>query len=109
MAAGGVDGRRHGQREEGEGPVSKHQIQPWSSEEMAGWRGTGRPKLSREDRFLRLEWGYFSYSADHEQDFDPCTAISDEDKCMDQTCKVGNPARGQLKREDEYFTVPVRA
>ena len=28
---------------------------------------------------------------------------------MDQPGKVANPARGQLKRENEYFPVPVRA
>ena len=27
---------------------------------------------------------------------------------MDQQGKVANPARGQLKRENEYFPVPVR-
>ena len=27
----------------------------------------------------------------------------------DQPGKVANPARGQLSREDEYFSVPVRA
>ena len=26
---------------------------------------------------------------------------------MDQPGKVGNPARGQLNRENEYFPVPV--
>ena len=30
-------------------------------------------------------------------------------KSMDQPGKVANPARGQLKRENEYFPVPVRA
>ena len=29
-------------------------------------------------------------------------------KSMDQPGKVANPARGQLKRENEYFSVPVR-
>ena len=28
---------------------------------------------------------------------------------MDQPGKVGNPARGQLNRENEYFLVTVRA
>ena len=28
---------------------------------------------------------------------------------MDQSGKVANPARGQLNRESEYFTVSVRA
>ena len=28
---------------------------------------------------------------------------------MDQPCKVANPARGRLDREDKYFPVPVRA
>ena len=27
----------------------------------------------------------------------------------DQPGKVANPARGQLSRENEYFSVPVRA
>ena len=30
-------------------------------------------------------------------------------KCMDQTCKVAHPARGQLNRENELFPVRVRA
>ena len=30
-------------------------------------------------------------------------------KSMDQPCKVANPARGQLDRENEYFPVRVRA
>ena len=30
-------------------------------------------------------------------------------KTMDQPGKVANPARGQLNRENEYFSVPVRA
>ena len=30
-------------------------------------------------------------------------------KSMDQPGKVANPARGQLKRENEYSPVPVRA
>ena len=30
-------------------------------------------------------------------------------KSMDQPCKVANPARGQLNRENEYFPVRVRA
>ena len=30
-------------------------------------------------------------------------------KSMDQPGKVANRARGQLKRENEYFPVPVRA
>ena len=30
-------------------------------------------------------------------------------KSMDQPGKVANPARGQLKRESEYFPVRVRA
>ena len=30
-------------------------------------------------------------------------------KSKDQPGKVANPARGQLKRENEYFPVPVRA
>ena len=29
-------------------------------------------------------------------------------KSKDQPGKVGNPARGQLNRENEYFPVPVR-
>ena len=29
-------------------------------------------------------------------------------KGKDQPGKVANPARGQLKRENEYFVVPVR-
>ena len=28
---------------------------------------------------------------------------------MDQPDKVANPARGQLNKENEYFSVPVRA
>ena len=28
---------------------------------------------------------------------------------LDQPGKVANPARGQLNRENEYFSVPVRA
>ena len=28
---------------------------------------------------------------------------------MDEPGKVANPARGQLNRENEYFSVPVRA
>ena len=28
---------------------------------------------------------------------------------MDQPGKVANPTRGQLKKENEYFPVPVRA
>ena len=28
---------------------------------------------------------------------------------MDQPGKVASPARGQMKRENEYFSVPVRA
>ena len=30
-------------------------------------------------------------------------------KSMDQPGKVANPARDQLNRENEYFSVPVRA
>ena len=30
-------------------------------------------------------------------------------KSMDQPCKVANPARGRLNRENEYFLVRVRA
>ena len=30
-------------------------------------------------------------------------------KSKDEPCKVVNPARGQLNRENEYFPVPVRA
>ena len=30
-------------------------------------------------------------------------------KSMDQPDKVANPARGQLNRENEYFSVRVRA
>ena len=30
-------------------------------------------------------------------------------KSMDQPSKVANPARGQLNRRNEYFSVPVRA
>ena len=30
-------------------------------------------------------------------------------KSMDQSGKVANPARGQLNRENEYFSVRVRA
>ena len=30
-------------------------------------------------------------------------------KSMDQPGKVGNPARGQLNRENKYFPVSVRA
>ena len=30
-------------------------------------------------------------------------------KSMDQPCKVTNPARGQLNRENEHFPVLVRA
>ena len=30
-------------------------------------------------------------------------------KSMDKPGKVANPARGQLNREHEYFSVPVRA
>ena len=29
-------------------------------------------------------------------------------RCMDKPDKVVNPARGQLNRENEYFSVPVR-
>ena len=30
-------------------------------------------------------------------------------KSIDQSGKVGNPGRGQLNRENEYFPIPVRA
>ena len=30
-------------------------------------------------------------------------------KSMDQSGKVANPARGQLKRVNSYFSIPVRA
>ena len=46
----------------------------------------------------------FFFAIPHE-----CVAISYRKKSMDQPGKVANPARGQLNRENEYFSVPVRA
>ena len=34
---------------------------------------------------------------------------SHNNKSKDQPCKVFNPARGQLNRENDFFPVPVRA
>ena len=72
MAYDGANGSRSGKREGGvECPVSMHQIQPGCGE-WAGWRGTGRPNLTRETK-LSGERGQrkfrFPLSADHEQDW----------------------------------------
>ena len=57
MADDGIDGHRRGKRKEGEESVSKisltnqiQLIQPGCGE-RAGWRGTGRPNLSRKTKF----------------------------------------------------------
>ena len=87
--------------------------------------GTAEPVLG--NRILRHEREqrniHFLCSADHEQDRQPypvdpyycymCdhTYIHGHaySKSMDQTGKVTNPALGQLNRENEYFSVRVRA
>ena len=88
--------------------------------------GTAEP-VSR-DQILRREQGQgnfdFPCSADHEQDrqpypVDPYYAISYDhtyieyghthSKSMNRPGQVANPARGQFNRENEYFSVRVRA
>ena len=39
---------------------------------------------------------------------DECTVTHTYSKSKDQSCKVANPTRGQLKKENEYFPVSVR-
>ena len=58
--------------------MSKYQIQPECGE-RAGWRGTGRPNLSRETKFSganedkEIPGMYFPCLADHERGWPPST------------------------------------
>ena len=85
--------------------------------------GTAEP-FSR-DQILRRERGQgnirFPCSAGHEQNWQPYSVDPYDSLAMCVTIqtyiaeygstwgKVANPARGQLKRENGYFPVPVRA
>ena len=82
----------------------------------------GTTELISRDQILRRERRqrniHFPCSADHEQDWQPypvdlysgiCMVITyDMLQSMDQPDKIANLARGQLNRENEYFSVAVR-
>ena len=74
----------------------------------------GRGQLKKENELYRVVVGHLThiiliYTLPYHMNMYVCMYGHTYSKSMDQPGKVASPARGQLKRKNEYFRVRVRA